>query len=132
MMPVKAEMKPENKPITSLMFNASDQIEASPELQKAIGEAINKMFDPSLANMSSEITEREKILLNALYIKSVGYYKPDQINNYPRLYQKDKILKGVITGRTRAKEMVEILREINMSHSPRGILSGIKNKLVGE
>ena len=133
MQPIKAEAKPENRSIgTSLMFNPSDQAEVSAELQKSIGEAINKMFNPDLANMHSEITEREKILLKGLYIKGIAYYKPNQLNNYPRIYQADHYQKGVITNRARAKEMVEILREINMSHSPRGILAGIRNKLAGE
>jgi hypothetical protein len=129
MQTIKAEPKPEMA--ETLLLQGESAPSMSPEIEKAIGQAINGMLDPSLANMHSEITEREKILLQALYVKSIGYYKQGELNNYPRLYQTDRLLKGVSVGRQRATEMVEILKEVQMYKSQKGLLSRIKSGLFG-
>ncbi len=130
-------IQPQTKPqetigTPSLMVNPGDQPSMSPELEKALGEAINSMLDPKLANMTGELSEREKILLHALYIKAEAWSPGLNKTNYPKLYAYDRIQKSIITDRKRAKEMVEILKEIQAYKGSRGLLSRIKSRLIGE
>lgn len=130
MQDVSAEVKP-NIPDNIFFNGGSEPAGMSPELEKAIGQAINDMLNPKLSNMHSEISEREKILLQGLYIKSISFYEPPEGSNYPRLYQTDRLQKGVAVGRARAKEMVEILKEVQMYKSQRSLLNRVKTGLFG-
>jgi hypothetical protein len=129
-------VQPQNKPADlgapSLMVNAGDQAALSPELEKALGEAINSMLDPKLANMTGELSEREKILLQGLYMKAESWPAGANKTNYARLYAYDRIQKSVLTDRKRALEMVDILKEIQMYKGSKGILSRIKSRLIGD
>lgn len=132
MQTISPQTKPQESGAPSLMINPGEQPSMSPELEKALGDAINKMLDPKLANMTGELSEREKILLHALYIKSEEWSPGAGKTNYARLYAYDRIQKSIITDRKRATEMVEILKEIQMYKGSRGLLSRIKSRLIGE
>lgn len=132
---IPSQNKPiENKPSISLSLGDSQQPEINADLQKALGDAVNKMLNPSLADMTGELDGREKILLHALYMKSkrwevTGKNKDGtDKNNYARMYAYDRIKKSVITDRKRAKEMVEILKEIQQ-YTPKGFLQRAKERV---
>ena len=126
-------MQSENKPDipAGIILDGGSTAQMSPELEKAIGQAINDMLNPALSAMHSEISEREKILLQGLYVKSMSFYKAGEKDNYPRAYQTDRLQKGVAVGRARAKEMVEILKEVQMYKSQKGLLSRVKSGIFG-
>jgi hypothetical protein len=126
---IPSQNKPiENKPSISLSLGDGQQPEINADLQKALGDAVNKMLNPALANMTGELSEREKVLLHGLYMKSKRWSPPANKINYAALYAYDRIQKSVITDRKRATEMVEILKEIQQ-YTPKGFLQRAKERV---
>jgi hypothetical protein len=129
MKPVEAEKKPETD-ATIIMQDSQPSI--SPELERSLGQALNALLDPALSNMHSEITEREKILLQGLYVKGIAYYEKNDYNNYPRLYQTDRLQKGVALNRKRAEEIVRVLESMPLNvNAKRGIMQRVKTGVFG-
>jgi len=86
--------------------------ELNNDLQKSIGEALNKMFDPNLAIMTGELTDKERICLTALYIRSQKLYKKGELDNRYSQYIKDYMIRTVPRKRARAGEAVNILQNL--------------------
>jgi hypothetical protein len=129
MKPVEAEKKPETETAIIMQDN---QASISPELERSLGQALNALLDPALSNMHSEITEREKILLQGLYVKGIAYYEKNDYNNYPRLYQTDRLQKGVTLNRKRAEEIVRVLESMPLNvNAKRGMMQRIKTGVFG-
>jgi hypothetical protein len=126
---IQPQNKPlDNKPSLSLNLGSGEQPGISEDFQKALGDAVNKMFDPKLANMTGELDNREKVLLHALYMKSERWKPGINKTNYAKLYAYDRIQKSVITDRKRATEMVEILKEIQQ-YTPKGFWKKTKEAI---
>lgn len=126
-------MESEKKPETADNIIMQDDIPSiSPELERSLGQALNALLDPNLSNMHSEITEREKILLQALFVKSKAFYDKTAINNYPQLYEVDRLKKGVTLNRKRAEEIVRVLESMPLNvNARRGFMQRMKTGLFG-
>jgi hypothetical protein len=126
-------MESEKKPETADNIIMQDDIPSiSPELERSLGQALNALLDPNLSNMHSEITEREKILLQALFVKSKAFYDKTAINNYPALYETDRLKKGVTLNRKRAEEIVRVLESMPLNvNARRGFMQRMKTGLFG-
>ena len=126
---VEAEKKPD---LADNIIMQEEIPSISPELERSLGQALNALLDPSLSNMHSEITEREKILLQGLYVKGIAFYESGAINNYPKLYQTDRLQKGVALNRKRAEEIVRVLESMPLNvNARRGFMQRIKTGLFG-
>lgn len=129
MKPIESERKPET---TDNIIMQDDIPSISPELERSLGQALNALLDPNLSNMHSEITEREKILLQALYVKGKAFYDKTAINNYPQLYEVDRLKKGVALNRKRAEEIVRVLESMPLNvNARRGFMQRMKTGLFG-
>jgi IS30 family transposase len=95
-----------------ILIPPDNQPELNNDLQKSIGEALNKMFDPNLAIMTGELTDKERICLTALYIRSQKLYKKGELDNRYSQYIKDYMIRTVPRKRARAGEAVNILQNL--------------------
>ena len=95
----------------------------SPELDKQIGEAINKLFEIKYSNTTGELNQLERRCLTTLYMKSILYN-----NKAYRRFCYDYIQKSVLTDRKREKAIVEVLKEPFKYKRP-SRLEGVKNFL---
>ena len=95
-----------------ILIPPDNQPELNNDLQKSIGEALNKMFDPNLAIMTGELTDKERICLTALYIQSQKLYKKGELDNRYSQYIKDYMIRTVPRKRARAGEAVNILQNL--------------------
>lgn len=115
-----------------LLISNEQQPNLSPELEKSIGDAVTKMFDPKLAIMTGELTQRERVCLTALYMRSLKLYpqyKPGTLqNNRYSQYITDYMIRTVPFKRQRSAEAVDILKNL-VSYANLKIKEGIKGKL---
>ena len=114
-----------------MLLQPDNQPELSPELDKLVGEALIKMFDPNLAIMTGELTQLERVCLSALYIRSLKLYPQKtgtlQNNRYSQ-YIKDYVIRTVPYRRQRSTEAVEILKNI-VGYGRMKVQEGIRTKL---
>lgn len=115
-----------------LISNDQQQPNLSPELEKSIGDAVTKMFDPKLAIMTGELDQRERVCLSALYMRSLKLYPKyvpgSQQNNRYSQYITDYVIRTVPYRRQRSAEAVDILKNL-VSYANLKIKEGIKGKL---
>ena len=104
----------------------------SPDLEKSLGEAVNKMFDPNLAIMTGELTQRDRVCLTALYIRSKKLYLPAETgkpaNNRYSQYITDYVIRSVPYKRQRSSEVVDVLKNL-VSYANTKVKEGLKTKL---
>jgi len=111
-----------------MLISNDQQPNLSPQLEQAIGDSINKMFDPNLAIMTGELTDKERICLTALYIRSQKLYKKGELDNRYSQYIKDYMIRTVPRKRARAGEAVTILQNL-VSYANLKVKEGIRSKL---
>lgn len=115
-----------------LITNDQQQPNLSPELERSIGDAVTKMFDPKLAIMTGELDQRERVCLSALYMRSLKLYPKyvpgSQSNNRYSQYITDYVIRTVPYQRKRSGELVDVLKNL-VTYTTTRMREGIKGKL---
>jgi len=104
----------------------------SPELEKSIGDAVTKLFDPKLAIITGELDQRERVCLSALYMRSLKLYPkyvPGSLsNNRYSQYITDYVIRTVPYQRKRASEAVDVLKNL-VSYANLKVKEGLTKRL---
>ena len=115
-----------------LITNDQQQPNLSPELERSIGDAVTKLFDPKLAIMTGELDQRERVCLSALYMRSLKLYPKyvpgSQSNNRYSQYITDYVIRTVPFKRKRSGELVDVLKNL-VTYTTTRMREGIKGKL---
>ncbi len=115
-----------------LITNDQQPPNLSPELERSIGDAVTKMFDPKLAIMTGELDQRERVCLSALYMRSLKLYPKyvpgSQSNNRYSQYITDYVIRTVPYQRKRSAEAVDILKNL-VSYANLKVKEGLTKRL---
>ena len=119
---------PEEEIKDFMLIQNDQQPNLSPELEKSIGDAVTKMFDPKLAIMTGELEQYERVCLSALYMRSQKLYNRGELNNRYSQYITDYVIRTVPYKRKRSGEAVDILKNL-VSYANLKVREGIRSKL---
>jgi flagellar motor switch protein FliG len=105
-------------------FNAP---ELSPSLERSLGDAIEKMLDPEHAKQTGQLSPAERRAILALNTINARFFD-NSAESVVATYIEEFIQTSLSDSRQRAKEMVDILKEVQQ-YNQKNWINRIKDTL---